>query len=92
MRALVTGGAGFIGSHLVDELINSNYQVRIFDNLSSGSLSLINHHLDNESVEFVQGDLTSIEDIIQATKDIDCVFHLAANPEHFEKSLGEYQF
>lgn len=81
MRALVTGGAGFIGSHLVDELINSNYQVRIFDNLSSGSLSLINHHLDNESVEFVQGDLTSIEDIIQATKDIDCVFHLAANPD-----------
>ena len=81
MRALVTGGAGFIGSHLVDELINSNYQVRIFDNLSSGSLSLINHHLDNESVEFVRGDLTSIEDVIQATKDIDCVFHLAANPD-----------
>ena len=81
MRALVTGGAGFIGSHLVDELINSNYQVRIFDNLSSGSLSLINHHLDNESVEFVRGDLTSIEDVIHATKDIDCVFHLAANPD-----------
>ena len=81
MRALVTGGAGFIGSHLVDELINSNYQVRIFDNLSSGSLSLINHHLDNESVEFVRGDLTSIEDVTQATKDIDCVFHLAANPD-----------
>ena len=81
MRALVTGGAGFIGSHLVDELINSNYQVRIFDNLSSGSLSLINHHLDDESVEFVRGDLTSIEDVIHATKDIDCVFHLAANPD-----------
>ena len=81
MRALVTGGAGFIGSHLIDGLIDAGYQVRILDNLSSGSLSLINHQLENENVEFVQGDLTSIEDVKQATKDIDCVFHMAANPD-----------
>ena len=81
MRALVTGGAGFIGSHLIDELIDAGYQVRILDNLSSGSLSLINHQLENGNVEFVQGDLTSIEDVKQATKNIDCVFHMAANPD-----------
>ena len=60
MRALVTGGAGFIGSHLIDELVYSGYEVRIFDNLSSGSLSLINHQLNDEKVEFIEGDLTSI--------------------------------
>ena len=81
MRALVTGGAGFIGSHLVDELIEAGYEIRIFDNLSSGSLSLIEHQLDADNVEFFRGDLTSIEDVMQATKDIDCVFHMAANPD-----------
>ena len=81
MRALVTGGAGFIGSHLIDELVNSGYEVRIFDNLSSGSLRLINHQLNDEKVEFIQGDLTSIEEVERATEGIDCVFHLAANPD-----------
>ena len=81
MRALVTGGAGFIGSHLIDELIDAGYQVRILDNLSSGSLTLINHQLEDGNVEFVQGDLTSIEDVKRATKDIDVVFHMAANPD-----------
>ena len=81
MRALVTGGAGFIGSHLVDELIEAGYEIRIFDNLSSGSLSLIEHQLDADNVDFFRGDLTSIEDVMQALKDIDCVFHLAANPD-----------
>ena len=63
MRALVTGGAGFIGSHLVDELVDSGYSVKIIDNLSSGNLSLMNHQIDNESVEFIEGDITSIEDV-----------------------------
>mgnify|MGYP001159744493 CR=1 FL=1 len=81
MRALVTGGAGFIGSHLIDELVYSGYEVRIFDNLSSGSLSLINHQLNDEKVEFIEGDLTSIEEVKRATEGIDCVFHLAANPD-----------
>ena len=41
MRALVTGGAGFIGSHLIDELVDAGYEVKIIDNLSSGDLNLI---------------------------------------------------
>ena len=81
MRALVTGGAGFIGSHLVDELIESGYSVRIIDNLSSGSLDLIQHQLSNSKVEFIEGDLTSIEVVMKVMEDVECVFHLAANPD-----------
>ena len=81
MRALVTGGAGFIGSHLVDELIESGYAVRIIDNLSSGSLDLIQHQLSNPKVEFIEGDLTSIEVVMKVMEDVECVFHLAANPD-----------
>ena len=77
----MTGGAGFIGSHLVDELIESGYSVRIIDNLSSGSLDLIQHQLSNPKVEFIEGDLTSIDVVMKVMQDVDCVFHLAANPD-----------
>ena len=77
----MTGGAGFIGSHLVDELIESGYAVRIIDNLSSGSLDLIQHQLSNPKVEFIEGDLTSIEVVMKVMEDVECVFHLAANPD-----------
>ena len=81
MRALVTGGAGFIGSHLIDELVDAGYEVKIIDNLSSGDLNLISHQMEAGNVEFVQGDLTVLDDVMQATKNIDCVFHMAANPD-----------
>ena len=81
MRALVTGGAGFIGSHLIDALIASGYKVRVIDNLSSGKLEFIKTHMESGSLEFQKGDLTSLPDVKIATKDIDCVFHLAANPD-----------
>ncbi len=81
MRALVTGGAGFIGSHLIDELVDAGYEVKIIDNLSSGDLNLISHQMEAGNVEFIQGDLTVLDDVMQATKNIDCVFHMAANPD-----------
>ena len=81
MRALVTGGAGFIGSHLIDALIASGYQVRVIDNLSSGKLEFIQAHIDSGNLEFQEGDLTSLLDVKIATKGVDCVFHLAANPD-----------
>lgn len=81
MRALVTGGAGFIGSHLIDELVDAGYEVKIIDNLSSGDLNLISHQTEAGNVEFVKGDLTVLDDVMQATKNIDCVFHMAANPD-----------
>ena len=81
MRALVTGGAGFIGSHLVDELVDAGYSVKIIDNLSSGNLDLVNHQLAAGNAEFIEGDITSIDDVLQATKEVDVVFHMAANPD-----------
>ena len=81
MRALVTGGAGFIGSHLVDELVDAGYSVKIIDNLSSGDLALVNHQIAAGNAEFIEGDITSIDDVLQATKEVDVVFHMAANPD-----------
>ncbi len=80
-RILVTGGAGFIGSHLVDRLVMEGYNVRVIDNLSSGDLSYISHHIGKPNFEFTRGDLKSPEDVSRAIKDIDTVFHFAANPE-----------
>ena len=78
---LVTGGAGFIGSHLVDELLKRGFNVRVIDNLSSGSLENIKHNIGNRSFEFIRGDLKNPEDSLKAVKDVEVVFHLAANPE-----------
>ena len=82
MRALVTGGAGFIGSHLIDRLVARGDEVVVIDNLSSGDLSFIQAHLDTGAAVLVEGDICSPEDVGQAmAMDIDCVFHLAANPD-----------
>ena len=54
---LVTGGAGFIGSHLVDRLIKDGYGVRVIDNLSTGRLSNIEDHIDSGRIDFIEGDI-----------------------------------
>jgi UDP-glucose 4-epimerase len=77
-RVLVTGGAGFIGSHLVDALVNRGYEVTILDNLSSGRVKNIETHLNNRMVQLVKGDLRSIDTVKEASTDVDAVFHLAA--------------
>ena len=82
MRALVTGGAGFIGSHLIDRLVSRGDSVVVLDNLSSGHAEFIQHHVDAGDVVMVKGDICNPNDVVQAMKmDIDCVFHLAANPD-----------
>ena len=78
---LVSGGAGFIGSHLVDELLKRGFRVRVVDNLSSGSLENISHNIGSKNFEFVRGDLKNPEDSLKAVKDVEIVYHLAANPE-----------
>ena len=79
--ALVTGGAGFIGSHLVDRFVSDGWNVRILDNFSSGRLENIAHHKDDPRVEMFKGDLKSFQEAHSAVKDVDAVFHYAANPE-----------
>jgi UDP-glucose 4-epimerase len=79
--ALVTGGADFIGSHLVDRLASDGWKVRILDNFSSGRMENIEHHKGNRDVEILKGDLKSQDIAEKAVKDVDVVFHYAANPE-----------
>jgi len=80
-KVLVTGGAGFIGSHLVDRLMMDGQNVTVFDNLSNGSLKNLQRWLDNKHFRFINGDLKKPSDIEEAVKDIELVFHSAANPE-----------
>jgi nucleoside-diphosphate-sugar epimerase len=75
-NVLVTGGAGFIGSHLCEYLVNLGAQVRILDNLSTGKLENINGF--SGSIEFIQGTITSLDDCLKAAHGIDTIFHLAA--------------
>ncbi len=81
MRVLVTGGAGFIGSHLVDALMESGSEVRVLDDLSAGSLDNIKRWLNHERFEFIKGDMRDAETVKNAVEGVEAVFHLAANPE-----------
>jgi UDP-glucose 4-epimerase len=78
LKVLVTGGAGFIGSHLVDRLVNCGYSVKVLDNLSTGRLDNIRGHLLNGRVEFVEGDVRDASIVEDCVKDVDMAFHLAA--------------
>ena len=76
MRVLVTGGAGFIGSHLADALIARGDQVVALDNFSTGSTANIKHIAKN--FEIIDGDIRNTELINDTVKDVDLVFHMAA--------------
>ncbi|MHB8811619.1 MAG: GDP-mannose 4,6-dehydratase [Desulfobulbaceae bacterium] len=76
-NCLVTGGCGFIGSHLVDQLLAGNCRVRVLDNLTNGKLENLQHHFGKESLEIIQGDITAPLDVEKAMEGIDIVFHLA---------------
>jgi UDP-glucose 4-epimerase len=78
MKVLVTGGAGFIGSHIVDNLVSSGYSVRVIDNLSTGKLTNINQHLGKGAIDFVKGDIRDFELVRKCAHDVDAVVHLAA--------------
>jgi len=80
-KILVTGGAGFIGSHLVDHLIEKGNKVTVFDNLSSGKMGFIENHLGNPDFTLIKGDLLDQEAIEKACEGIDFVCHVAANPD-----------
>jgi len=78
---LVTGGAGFIGSHLVEALVNKNWNVTVLDNLSSGREQNLSFFQEDIRLRFLTGDCRNPEDVREALKRVDVVFHFAANPE-----------
>lgn len=81
-KVLITGGAGFIGSHLIKRLLNKNYGVIVFDNLSLGRTEFLEPYLDNPLFSFVKLDLLDKETLLNSMRDdIYTVFHLAANSD-----------
>lgn len=78
-KVLVTGGASFIGSTLVDRLLEKGADIRIVDNLISGKIENIKNHIRQKRVEFIKSDLREPGVARKAVKDIDILFHLAAD-------------
>jgi len=79
-KILITGGAGFIGSHLVDKLIKKDNEVIVLDNLSSWKKEFIQHHFDNLNFKFYRVDLLTNK-IYKYFKNVDEVWHLAVNAD-----------
>ena len=77
MNILVTGGAGFIGSHLVDELLSRGHHVRVIDNLENGSLDNLQEASTNPRFEFFEKDILDQDACREVTKGIDITYHLA---------------
>jgi UDP-N-acetylglucosamine 4-epimerase len=75
---LITGGCGFIGSHIVDFMLQKNFKVKIIDNLSTGFKKNVEHHKDNENVEIHYDDICDIDKLRIIMKDVDMVCHQAA--------------
>jgi UDP-glucose 4-epimerase len=81
LRSFVTGGAGFIGSHLVDRLLKDGGEVTVFDNLCSGKMKFLAQHEDDPKFSFIQGDILDLDALKENIKEFDFVFHIAANPD-----------
>ena len=80
-RVLLTGGAGFIGSHVLDLLAPSGVHFTVYDNLTNGKLDYIESHLSRPNVTFVKADILDRERLTEATRGHDLVWHLAANTD-----------
>lgn len=101
MISLVTGGCGFIGSHIVDKLLDEGHHVRVIDNFSTGRPDNLKHHKGNANLEVFHLDIRNKEEIASVFEGVDYVFHMAAladivpsiqNPEEYYTSnvLGTF--
>ena len=89
--ALVTGGAGFIGSHIVDRLLADGYRVRVLDNFSTGKRENLP---ESDDLDIMTGDVGSFDDVHKAMKDVELVFHeaaIASVPKTINDPLGSHQ-
>jgi UDP-glucose 4-epimerase len=80
-RVLLTGGAGFIGSHVLDLLAPTGAHFTVYDNLSNGKLEYIEDHLARPNVAFIEADILDLDRLVDATRGHDMVWHLAANTD-----------
>ncbi len=78
MKVLVTGGGGFIGSHIVDEAVQRGYEVRVLDNFSTGRRQNLTHVQDN--ITLIEGDLRSYHTVHEAVRGCDAILHVGALP------------
>jgi len=78
MRILITGGAGFIGSHLTDRLVADGHQITILDNLATGRKENLSAHLGGTNVTFIEGSILDLPLLDGLIKETEYVFHLAA--------------
>ena len=76
-KAIVTGGCGFIGSHMVDLLLNNNFEVYVVDNLSVGSLTNLEHHKKNKSLNLEEADIRNLDINSNLFKGVNYIFHFA---------------
>ncbi len=77
-QVIVTGGAGFIGSHLVDRLLGDGHDVTVLDNFSTGRPQNLEHHRGNESLSLIKADISDYDTMVGYFENIDWVFHIAA--------------
>jgi len=77
-KIMVTGGAGFIGSHIVDRILKQDYEVVVIDDLSQGRLDNISGHLNDKKFKFIKADIRDLGKVEETVKDADAIFHEAA--------------
>jgi UDP-glucose 4-epimerase len=90
MKAIVTGGAGFIGSHLVDRLIDDGYAVTVIDNMTCGTMENLKQHKDNPKLKVYTVDIQNAQELTRIFAGHDVVFHLAAHA-NIRNSLANHR-
>lgn len=90
MKYLVTGGAGFIGSHLVDRLLKERHKVLVYDNFSTGKKLYLKPHFFNPNFKMIEADLLDLKTLIKSLNNIDFVFHLAGHAD-VKEGLKDHQ-